>query len=147
MPKEPIPIIVDTQEQQPWQLNPEEFSCQRMKLRTGDYSIRGLESVVTIERKSLGDFVNTVTHDWIRFRKQLYRMGGFDCAVIVVEATVADVFDIVYETEANPKSVMGRAADCMIDHGIPVCWWGDRTNCVYLVEQFLRIAHRRYWRD
>ena len=116
---------------------------EKTSLFTGDYTIKGLESILTIERKSLGDWVKTCIHDWIRFRKQLYRMAGMDLAAIVVEANVGDVWERKYETEALPQSIIGKAHACLIDHGVPVIWGGDRKYCIPLVERiFIQAAEK-----
>lgn len=139
MPKPPvkIPVIIDTREQRPWEFNSSEFVTDRGTLRTGDVSVKGLEDVIACERKSLGDFVSTVIHDWRRFRAELIRMSGFDHAVVVVEANLLDVLERRYEGDAAPAAVLGRANAIMIDHNIPVCWWGPRDGCVTMVERWL----------
>jgi len=139
----PLPVVVDTRERTPWDLNPAFFEVEVATLRTGDYTISGLEDCLTLERKNLGDFVQTVTADWLRFRKQLYRMAAFDVAAIVVEADLADVFAHKYESDADPASVVGRANGIYLDHSIPVFWWGPRATCTPMVERFLLLAAKK----
>ena len=138
-----IPVLIDTREQRPWEFDCETFTTERAALRTGDYTIAGLEDRVVIERKSLGDFVQTVIQDWIRFRKELYRLAGFDYAAIVVEADIADVFNHAYESDAQPASVIGRVNAIYFDHGIPVFFWGPRPVCTAMVERFLVMASKK----
>jgi hypothetical protein len=53
-------------------------------LKTGDYSIDGLEETITIERKgSVKEFVTNL-HE-ARFVKQLERMAEFPVAVVILE--------------------------------------------------------------
>ena len=139
-----IRVIVDTREQRPWLFPASAFCTERATLATGDYTIAGCEQRFCIERKSLGDFVGTVIGDWLRFRKELIRMSGFDLAAIVVEATVADVIEHKYESEANPQSVLGRAHSILIDHGIPVYFWGSRMFCEPMVHQFMTITASKW---
>lgn len=138
-----IPILIDTREQRPWDFDCESFTTERATLRAGDYSIAGLEDRVCIERKSLGDFVNTVIQDWLRFRKELYRLAAFDHASIVVEANLEDVLAHKYESDAKPISVIGRAHGIYLDHGIPVFFWGPRSVCTAMVERFLLLAAKK----
>ena len=138
-----IPIVYDTAEQRPWTFPTEQFTAERRKIRTGDYSIVGFEDVITIERKSLGDLVSTVIHDWIRFRKELVRMSGFDHAMIVVEANVEDLMQHKYESEALPQSVMGKVQSIYFDHGIATVFWGPRTVCEPLVWQWFAMAAKK----
>ncbi len=64
-PAEPKPeritAVIDTREQTPLTLSP--LLSMRATLTTGDYSVRGLENVIAIERKSLSDLVSCL--GWI----------------------------------------------------------------------------------
>src|SRR5687768_6119526 len=63
----PKPIVlIDSCEQQPWPLHASHPNWiegeTRTRLKTGDYSIAGMESLIALERKSLADLVDcTVT--------------------------------------------------------------------------------------
>lgn len=137
-------VIVDTREQRPWQFDTGLFDVKRGTLATGDYSLVGLENIVSVERKSLGDLVSTVTHDWIRFRKELYRLAGHEFAVIVVEAEPCDLWEHRYEAQVDPASVWGRCNDCFITHGIPVFWWGSRKYCEPAVGRLFKLLARKF---
>lgn len=143
---DPLHILVDAREQAPWTFG-DGFVATRATLTTGDYTVAGLEDRFAIERKSLGDFVGTVIHNWIRFRKELNRLGGMDLAAVVVEADVADAVEKRYDSDAAPEAVLGRAAEITIDHGIPVFWWGRRAVCEPRVWQFVRLAAKRLGAD
>lgn len=138
-------VIIDSSEQRPWSFDPAVFSTRVANLNTGDYTVEGFESTLCVERKSLADWVNTSTHDWIRFRKQLYRMACFDLALIVVEANVEDLFAVpkLYESDANPNSVWGRSSSCLIEHGVAVHWWGPPKRCQQRVADFMKLAIRK----
>ena len=146
MPKEIIKptIIVDTRERRPWTFDATTFDVKREGLSTGDYSLVGLESRIAVERKSLGDLVSTVTHDWLRFRKELYRLAAFDFAAIIVEADTSDLWQHRYEAQVDPASVWGRANDCLITHGVPVLFWGQRPVCEPAVGRLMKILHCKF---
>ena len=134
-------VIVDTREQLPWEF--ESLTTVRRALPAGDYSLEGLELQVAVDRKSLDDWVNTVVHDRIRFKKELRRLAGYQMAVIAVEANVADVLAHSYTSETHPHSVLGLAHAVFADYGVPVMWWGSRPECRLMVERFLLLAHKR----
>jgi ERCC4-type nuclease len=136
-------VVIDSREQQGWSFPGDRFAPVRRKLRTGDYSLLGFEDVIAIERKSLGDLVQTVIHDAIRFRKELVRMSGFDVACIVVEADAADVWERRYDTEAEPAAVFGRLHGYFLDHGVPTFFWGRRQLCEPNVWRFLELAAKK----
>ncbi len=134
-------MLIDTREQRAWEFPGRETA--RVALAAGDYSLAGYESRLAVERKSLGDWVNTVMHDWLRFRKELNRLSGYEVACVVVEADLADVLAGRYESDAEPAAVLGRANGVFLDHGIPVFFWGARPGCVVMVERFFHLAERK----
>lgn len=138
-----IPVAIDTREQRPWVLDPTRFAVTRKTLPTGDVSLIGLEDRFVLERKSIGDAVGTLISDWLRFRRELYRLAAFDYAAIVIEADVDDVLAKRYESEANPMSVIGKAHACYLDHGIPCFFWGQKSGCVTMVESLLTQAWKK----
>lgn len=140
---DPITVIADTREQRPWAFDPTRFVVERGTLQTGDYTVKGLESRLRVERKSLGDFVGTIIGDWLRFRRELNRLAFFDVSLIVVEADLSDVFVHRYESDASSESVIGRANGIFFDHGIQVAWWGGKSQCVAMVENFLALAVKK----
>lgn len=142
-PSDPLEIVIDTREQLPWTFNPGQVVVRRAALPAGDYSLAGLEGRVALERKSRGDFVNTVIHDWIRFRKELNRLSGYDVAAVVVEADIGEIYRHEYESKALPASVLGRANGIFLDHGIPVLWWGDRKTAADMAHRFLLLTWRK----
>ncbi len=144
MSAEPTPtILIDSREQLPWTFPPE-IRVERRTLSSGDYTVEGLEDRIAIERKTLGDFTSTVIGQWIRFAKELHRLMSYDCAIIVVEATLEDITEHRYESDVNPNSVKGRMAQCFIDYQIPVMLWGKREDAQAMALRFLKLAWRRY---
>ena len=140
---ERIQILVDTREKTPWSFDPEKFEVITTTLQAGDYSLDGLDHLVAIERKSLGDFVSTVIHDWLRFRKELNRLSGYTCTAIVVETDLEKIFEHRYESEALPASVLGRMNAIYIETGIPVLLWGNATLAADMASRFLTLAWRK----
>ena len=88
-----LDIVIDTREQTPWYFPPEEARVSRAKLDAGDYALKG-DNNFAIERKSLPDFVSTITgKNWSRFKKELTRMINFPARIIMVEANIEDVYN------------------------------------------------------
>ncbi len=79
-------IIVDTREQTPWHFPRQTgVTVCRRALPAGDYALEG-DDGFAIERKSLNDFVGTITRGWDRFQRELERMEGWPNKVIIVES-------------------------------------------------------------
>jgi ERCC4-type nuclease len=139
-----LPIVVDTREQRPWVFDPSQVIASRAALPAGDYSLVGLETRVVLERKSIGDLVQTVIHDWLRFRKELNRLSGFDVAAVVVEGNLEQIVRHEYESDALPASVLGRINGIFLDHTIPVLFWGSSQLATDMAYRFLHLAWRKY---
>ena len=81
-------IIVDTREQLPWDF--EENTIAKEKLDTGDYSVKGLEDILCIERKrSVSEIANNLTEK--RFDDVLSRMSKYKFAFLLLEFSVDDI--------------------------------------------------------
>ena len=152
---EPPPlIVVDTREQTPWTfkrgLVVERFGCefptQTATLDTGDYSVAGLEDRVRIERKSLADFVTSVTKERERFWRELERLAAFPVKGVVIEGAIREVEAMGtsgsrLRSQARPQAVIASATAIWVDFGIPVSWAGHRD----LAEYTAAWALRRVW--
>ena len=84
-------IIVDRREQTPWAFDPTLVKATFGTLRTGDYAVAG-DKGFAVERKSLNDFLGTISTGWDRFQREIYRAreAGFHLPVIV-EARFSDI--------------------------------------------------------
>lgn len=82
----PIGVVIDTREKRPWSF-PEHLVTSRIgTLKTGDYALEDDDSFA-IERKSLDDFLQTVSSGWERFLREIGRMEGqnFKAKIVIVE--------------------------------------------------------------
>lgn len=95
--------IVDTREQLPWDLSP--MRCEPGTLSVGDYSLKGMESVIAIERKSLDDFVSCCGNERERFQRELDRLRGWPVSAVIVEASWADLQLGQWRSRLTPKQV------------------------------------------
>ena len=87
-------IIIDTNEQLAYSfhnINPRPILIYK-KLKTGDYSLEGFESEITIERKTLGDLFGSTGTGRERFEREFIRMQDFSYAAVVIESGLDDIF-------------------------------------------------------
>lgn len=136
-------IVVDTREQTPWVFDDTKVDTVRGTLKTGDYSLLGMESTVCIERKSLDDLVNTLIHDRERFERELQRMQAFAFRCVIVEGSLSDVRDHKYHSQAHPSSVFGLACCLDVDYGVPFRWCSSRAIAARCCERLLRRVYER----
>ena len=83
-------IIIDTREQTPWSFDPGAVDAEIGTLSTGDYALAG-DTRFGIERKSMDDFLGTISTGWERFCRELDRMDAAEwvAKVIIVEGDYA----------------------------------------------------------
>jgi hypothetical protein len=103
MPSQPpaLRVIIDTREQCPWSF-PAWVDTRRGTLQAGDYALDG-DKQFAIERKSLDDFLGTISTGWDRFKREIGRMTGWNIRVIIVEGDFERVcFRVGSEGEIIP---------------------------------------------
>lgn len=60
-------------------------------LKTGDYTIAGMEHLIMVERKSLKDLWNSLLQGRKRFMKEMDRAKKIPARYLVIEATLSDI--------------------------------------------------------
>jgi DNA excision repair protein ERCC-4 len=137
-------IVIDRREQKPYEFETgERWGSIRGTLKTGDYSILGLEDKIAIERKSLEDFVSTIIHANDRFAREVYRSGSLFYFAIVVEASVEDIALGRYRSRAHPQAVLARVASLSLDCCIPIFFCKDRAGGREMTQTLLKYAAKK----
>jgi ERCC4-type nuclease len=134
-------IIIDTREQNPLAFPEHLATTRRGTLQTGDYALE-CDFGFAIERKSLDDYVATVTgaESWPRFQRELYRMteAGFPTRVVVVEGSQADILAHAYASpKVQPPFVFKRTAELLLA-GVVVHFADDADLAAGYVYMLLR---------
>jgi ERCC4-type nuclease len=121
-------VLVDTREQQPLPLFANHRNWiggeRRVALKTGDYSVEGMEGLVALERKSLADLVNCTNISRDRFIAGCSRLARFRWKAILIEASYEDIkrgWDTdEIQSDVHPNSVCGLLDAIEASFGIPV---------------------------
>ena len=123
-------VLVDTREQEPFPLRANHPNWiggeRRVALKTGDYAVEGMESLLCLERKNLADLVACTVTYRRRFLAACGRLARFRWKAILVEATLEDIkggfelFDI--PSEVHPNAVCGALDAIEAKFGIPVIY-------------------------
>jgi len=123
-------VIVDSREQQPFEFLPDHRNWiggeRRLALKTGDYSIEGMESLLSLERKNLADIVACTVTYRKRFLASCARLARFRWKAILIEASLEDIksgfeqFDI--PSEVHPNAVTGTLDAIEAKFGIPIIY-------------------------
>ncbi len=141
---EQVVAIVDTREQRPLDLAP--LGVEAGSLVTGDYSVKGLVDVVSIERKSLADLLGCIGSDRERFDREVLRLLAYPCRAIVIEATWGELEAGGWRSHVTPAAAVGSVLG-WIAAGVPVIMAGDHARAGRYVSRLLFTVARRRWRE
>lgn len=135
--KPPV-IVIDTREQKPYR-----FPNSIIKsLKTGDYSIEGLEDRVTVERKTKIDAYGTFSNGRQRFLKELQRLADFDYPAIVIESSVKDFLVTPKFSKMNPRSAISSILAWSVKYKIHVFFTDNRLMGNAVTAKILE----KYWK-
>jgi DNA excision repair protein ERCC-4 len=148
IPAEPnaaqLVALVESREQAPLDLTP--LRTETASLPTGDYSLRGLEEIVAIERKSRQDLAACIGRDRKRFDREVQRLLAYPVRALVVEATWEEIESGAWRGEVRPEAALGSPLG-WIAAGLPVVMAGGRERAGKYVARLLFLAARRRWRE
>jgi ERCC4-type nuclease len=92
-------------------------------LRSGDYSLVGLQDQIAVERKSHEDLVHTLAQQRKRFQKELERLSRMTFAAVVVEAEWSTILDHPpANSRLSPKTIF-RSVIAWQQLFPAVHWW------------------------
>lgn len=141
---ENIVAIIDQREQCPLDLTP--LAVEMGTLTTADYSVRGLEHIVAIERKELSDLLACCGRERERFDREMQRILAYPCRCLVVEATWQDIEAGNWRGDITPAQALGSLLGWMVA-GIPILMAGNHERAGKYVARMLLLAARRRWRE
>ncbi len=120
-------LVIDTREQAPYK--PGGVPSITNKLDYGDYSIKGFENQVSIERKNLEDFYRSIGKDRERFKHMLERMQETEFKGLVIEAYEDEVLEpeLSYSS-IHSNSVYATITALEVNYNLHV-YYGNRRDC------------------
>jgi len=146
-------VLVDTREREPFALlknHPNWIAGERrVALKTGDYTVEGMERLLCMERKSLADLVACTVTYRRRFLAVCGRLARFPWKAILIEATFEDVkggfdlFDI--PSEVHPNAVCGLLDAIEAKFGIPVIYTSTARDLATERAASWLSKHFTYW--
>jgi len=165
----PFTIIVDTREQIPYSFTGFEADHEDAKryrpknmtikaatglplyvptatdtLLTGDYSVRGMAALATIERKSLADLYGSLGAGRDRFEREHERMSHMVFAAVVIDAGWQEIFsNPPPQSKLSPKSVHRTMCSWQQRYGVSWLAMGDRRLAEITTFRILE----KFWRE
>jgi len=116
-----LTIIEDTREQKGYSFANIEPKPKVISkgLKSGDYSIQGMETEIAVERKSKADAFQSFGRNRKRFERELVRLSKMTFAAVVVEADWSEVLNNPPKrTRLNPKTLFVSRIAWEQRHGI-----------------------------
>jgi ERCC4-type nuclease len=139
-------IIVDTREQRPYdfaRVTPPP-AVEVATLGAGDYSIKGFEDQIAIERKSLVDAYGTFGTGRKRFERELERLAKLRFAMVVVEANLDTIIRRPpSRSQLLPKTVVASMIAWAQRFGVHFWPCDNRV----LAEKITFRTLERFWKD
>ena len=133
MERAEIIIATDTRERVPYAF----AGAEVRTLKTGDYSIVGLEDRVTVERKRLEELFTIVGRERARFERELERMARMDYAAIVIEADLSQILKGSAYSKVSPKTVIASLLSWSVRYNVHVFFCGSREQACALTLRLL----------
>src|SRR3989304_5225553 len=123
-------LVVDTREQDNlFRHPPKGLLTIRDTLRAGDYSCRGFENAISIERKNLLDFYGSIGNGRDRFRRELELLKNYQWAAIVIEADESTVLSAnsIY-TQMHPNAIRQTIVSIQLRYRLCVYYAKTRVD-------------------
>lgn len=146
-------VLVDTREQQPFALlasHPNWIGGERrMALKTGDYTVEGMEGLLALERKNLPDLVACIVTYRRRFLASCERLAKFEWKAILIEATYEEIKRGWGETDipsqVHPNAVCGTLDAIEAKFGIPIIYSSTHRELATERAASWLSKHFTYW--
>lgn len=139
---EPI-LLCDTREQAP--LCFRHLRSSRATLDTGDYSLQSLTEEVCIERKSLPDLLNSLTHERARFLREIQRMLAYRLRLLLIVGTASELHLLLQRRRVTLESIAGSLS-AIEARGVPVEVLASPEQAAERVESLALFAWREKWK-
>lgn len=128
-------IIYDTREPtpHPWAEHLPEFAFQRQGMETGDFHLAG-NPLLVIERKTVGDFLGSISTGRQRFNDEIRRARYLDGFHIIVEGGLAEC--LASRGQITETAILGTLA-AFARRGFPVHFAGNQRCAAILAGRIL----------
>jgi len=117
-------------------------------LSVGDYSVVGMTHLISVERKSLQDLLQSLTHERTRFERELARSRALQRFYVVLECSAVNLLQGRFEgkSQANPRAIW-ESICCFSVRYCPFLFATNRWAGAHLTESLLLKFARERYRD
>lgn len=108
-------VIIDTREQKPFSFP----NSEKGTLKTGDYSLKGYEDQIVIERKSIPDLFGSFGKGRTRFEKEYQRLSKFKYKALVIEGDLKTILKGAEFSSMKPEIIIKSSLSWYVKYGVP----------------------------
>jgi ERCC4-type nuclease len=144
-------ILIDNREQKPYSFEEYPVETEEVTLETSDYVLKGdgfwnnndtFIPYFGTERKSQDDFLNSITWERDRFRKEIRRADGWDNPLpIMVESPWRVFQNENYYRDVNRNAIEGTVNQWANNYNCEFFFKNDRADAERATYEFLRWRH------
>ena len=156
-----LPLIIkDSREKKGYSFRKSQ-NCAGMvveKLDTGDYSVKGLEHIITIERKTVSDLYGSLspakskkknkdgvyTSSYERFMREMERIKDIPYRFIVIDGTLGETMRGPQFSQMSPNFIRSKLYELQILYNVHVIFLGKGDAAREYVRELLIKAHKMY---
>lgn len=146
-------VLIDSREQQPFTLlahHPNWVGGERRAtLKTGDYTVQGMESLLALERKNLSDLVACIVTYRRRFLASCERLAKFRWKAVLIEASYEDIErnwdESGIPSEVHPNAVCGTLDAIEAKFAIPIIYTSTHRELATERAASWLSKHFTYW--
>lgn len=128
-------VVVDTREQLPFfkKSTPKGLTIVRDTLKNGDYSVRGFEDCIAIERKKMSDLMSYIGVERDRTVEKLMRLKTYEFKALVVEEDWDNLFLPKMFSQVHPESVRGFLKSINVRFDVHFFTHPNRDECEWWI--------------
>lgn len=114
-------LVRDTREQTGLFVKPPKgLIIVRDTLRVGDYSIRGFETLISVERKNIDDLWTSVTVDADAFKEKMITLAQYERKYLLIDGLESEYLSNRPERKIHPNQIRQALASIEGRIGVPV---------------------------
>jgi ERCC4-type nuclease len=145
LPPDALTILIDNREKLPLRFKSlkTEFAC----LVTGDYTVKGMEGFVGVERKSLADLARSLYKRPKGLAAQINRLLALPHGLLVIEASALDLDrgKWPYRNHITPEFLKHTITQ-WLTKGLQIVYAGTHERAGEIVEDYLKTMAEEYHR-
>jgi len=110
-----------------------------VKLDVGDYTVKGLEKILMIERKAIGDLWGTLGNpkNYKRFLREMKRAENHPYKFLIIEATLADIDRGYNWSKVSANNIHAKLISLQIKHNLHVIFAGRQDRARQYVRRLM----------